>query len=101
VIVAWAVNISGESAPKKKFPRELYRRTCSVCISNGKSLTDWPSVIVAWAVNILELSVNYRRIYFVGNISSKHRRIYSIGDCGMGGNFFTTFSKIPTTQFRL
>jgi hypothetical protein len=56
------------------FSRELYRRTCFVCISNGKSPTDWPSVIVAWTVNISKLSVQYRQIYFVGNINNKHRR---------------------------
>jgi hypothetical protein len=48
---------TGEARQNFFFPRELYRRTYSVCISNGKSLTDWPSVIVAWTVNISELSV--------------------------------------------
>jgi hypothetical protein len=56
---------------------------------------------VAWAVNISELSANYRWIYSIGNISSKHRRIYSIGDFGIGGNCFATLSKIPTAWFRL
>jgi hypothetical protein len=45
-------------------------------------------VIVAWAINILELSVNYRR-----NIS--------IGDCGMNGNIFATLGKILMAWFRL
>jgi len=53
----------GKRAKKIIFLRELYQRTYSVCISNGKSLTDWPSVLVAWAVNISELSVQYRQIY--------------------------------------
>jgi len=52
-------------------------------------------VIVAWAVNILEFSVKYRRIYSVGNSKGKHWYI-SVGNGGMGGNFFATLGKIPT-----
>jgi len=48
---------------------------------------EYPSVIVALAVNISELSVKYRRIYSVGNSNGKHRRNISVGNCAMGGNF--------------
>jgi hypothetical protein len=56
---------------------------------------------VALAVNISELFVKYRRIYSVGNSNGKHRRNISVGNCGMGGNFFATLGKIPTAGFRL
>jgi hypothetical protein len=58
-------------------------------------------VIVAWAVNISELSVKYRRIYSVGNSNGKHRQNISVDNCGMGGNFFATLGKIPKASFRL
>jgi hypothetical protein len=58
-------------------------------------------MIVAWAVNISELFVKYRRNLSVGNINGKNRRNNTIGDCGMGGNIFATLGKIPTTRFRL
>jgi hypothetical protein len=47
---------------------------------------DYPSVIVAWAVNISELSVKYRRKLSVGNVNGTNRRNNSVGDCGMGSN---------------
>jgi len=37
----------------------------------------------------------------VGNINGKHLWNISVGDCGMGGNFFATLGKIPTARFRL
>jgi len=61
---------------------------------------DYLSVIVAWAVNISELPVQYRRNISIGNSNGKYRRNISVGDCGMGGNFFATLGKIPTTCFR-
>ena len=51
-------------------------------------------MIVAWAVNISKLSVKFRQIYTVGNSNGEYRRNISIGDCGMGGNFFATLDKI-------
>jgi len=62
---------------------------------------EYPSVIVALAVNISELFVKYRQIYSVDNSNGKHRRNISVGNCGMGGNFFATLGKIPTAGFRL
>jgi len=56
----------------KIFPLELYQRTYAVCIFTGKSPMAIPSVIVAWIVNISELSVKYRRIQFVSNINCKY-----------------------------
>jgi hypothetical protein len=62
---------------------------------------EYPSVIVALAVNISELSVKYRQIYSVGNSNGKHQQNISVGNCGMGGNFFATLGKISTAGFRL
>jgi hypothetical protein len=45
------------------------------------------SVIVAWAVNILQLSVKYRWPQVVG-------------DCGKCSKYFATIGKIPTDGFR-
>jgi hypothetical protein len=61
----------GKSVQKKNSPLELYRRTYSICISTGKSPTTSPSVIVAWAVNISELSVKYQWIQYVGIVNGK------------------------------
>ena len=51
------------------FTLELYWWNYFVCISNIKSPTTIPSVIVAWAINILELSVKYRQIQSVGSVN--------------------------------
>jgi hypothetical protein len=56
---------------------------------------------VAWAVNISELPVKYRRNISVGNSNGKYRRNISVGDCGMGGNFFASLGKISTACFHL
>jgi hypothetical protein len=70
-------------------------------------------MIVAWAINISELSVKYRRIYSIGNIvkyrriysvgnsNGEHRRNISVGNCGMSGNFFATLGKTLTVGFHL
>jgi hypothetical protein len=44
---------------KNNFTLELYRRNYSVRIPNDKSPTTSSSMIVAWTVNISELSVKY------------------------------------------
>jgi hypothetical protein len=51
-----------------------------------------PSVIVAYEVNIFQLSVKYR-----GNESVCE----DIGDYGICSKYFSTLDKIPTKYFRL
>jgi hypothetical protein len=58
-------------------------------------------VIVAWVVNISELSVKYQWNIFVDNSNGNYQQNVSGGNCGMGGNCFVTLSKIPTAWFRL
>jgi hypothetical protein len=58
-------------------------------------------VIVAWVVNISELSVKYQRNISVDNSNGNHRQNVSGGNCGMGGNCFVTLGKILTAWFRL
>jgi hypothetical protein len=58
-------------------------------------------VIVAWVVNISELSVKYQRNISVDNSNGNHRQNVSGGNCGMDGNCFVTLGKILTAWFRL
>ena len=77
------------------------------------------SVIVAFVVNILQISVKYRRTVSicrdVGDcgISSKYFSTFykmltdtvfvciDIGDCGISSKYFATLDEIPTDGFRL
>jgi hypothetical protein len=49
------------------------------------------SVIVAFQVNIFELSVKWRRTYSVG---------IDVGDCGISSNYFRTLCEMLTDLFR-
>jgi hypothetical protein len=79
---------TGKARQNKIFPLELYQWTYVVCIFTGKSPMAIPSVIVAWTINISELS-------------AKYRQIHSVDDCGMGNNFFLTLCLIPMDLCRL
>ena len=59
---------------------------------------DYPSVIMAWMVNITDFD-KYQRNKSVGNSRGKYRRNVSIGDCGTARNFFSNLGKIPTAVF--
>jgi hypothetical protein len=50
------------------------------------------SVMVAYAVNIFQLSVKYQRNVFICE---------DVGDCGISGEYFSTLCEIPTEKFRL
>jgi hypothetical protein len=60
-----------------------------------------PLVIMAWTVNISELSVTYRRNISVDNVNGKNRQNNIVGECGMGSNFFAILGKILMALFRL
>jgi hypothetical protein len=101
--------IVGNFTFRRQFCRKVKNQTPTVLQTakrakknSSENFTDGYSVgDCGMAVNILELSVNYRWIYFVRNSNGKYRQNISIGDCGMGGNFFVTLGKIPTAWFRL
>jgi len=63
----------------------LYDDIPTVCLS------ETVSVIVAWAVNILQISIKYRRPVAVSMV---------VSDCGKCSKYFATIAKIPTDGFR-
>jgi hypothetical protein len=73
---------------KKTFPLEIYRQIHSTCSSIGK-INDRikMSVIVAYAIDILQLYVKYQQTHSVCR---------DIGDCDICSKYFATLCKIPT-----
>ena len=82
-------------------------------------LSVYTTMIMAFPVNIVQLSIKYRRNISVCrdvgdyDISSKYFSTHykmlmdtvfvgiNVGDCGISSKYFTTLSKIATNVFRL